>query len=158
MRRNKTMLSRKCREVNWEKAAEKAKESKFKPRPIPKKDWLRPTVAGVVPRGVSILIIQQPWIDLILDGHKTLEIRGGMCKKPKGERIYLALSGAGGFLLGSVSFVQCHGPLSRSEWAARAEQHCVAGEALPYGGNTHAWEFAKPQRFSAPVAYAHKPG
>ena len=82
----------------------------------------------MVPAGASILIIQQPWIGLILDGRKTLEIRGKFCYK-RGERIYLALSGGGGILLGSVEFVGCHGPLSRDEWAAKAQQHCVAGSA-----------------------------
>ena len=71
------------------------------------------TCASVTPRGASILIIQQPWIDLILDGHKTLEIRSTRCNKPEGERIYLALSGGGGVILGYVTFVACRGPLSR---------------------------------------------
>ena len=37
-------------------------------------------------------------------------------------------------------------------------QHCVGGDALPYGGNTFAWEFSKPQRFREPVPYVHKQG
>ena len=110
-----------------------------------------------MPKDASILIIQRPWIDLILDGRKSLEIRGKHCKKA-GERIYLALSGGGGILLGAVEFVRCHGPLSRDEWAAKASQHCVAGSALPYGSSTFAWELAKPVRFSEPVPYHHKPG
>jgi hypothetical protein len=114
-------------------------------------------VDGHVPRGASILIIQRPWIDLILDGYKTLEIRGRYCKKLN-ERIYLALSGGGGIILGSATFVKCHGPLSRSEWSARGDEHCVAGDALPYGASTHAWELAAPARFEQPVPYTHKPG
>mgnify|MGYP001976016455 CR=1 FL=1 len=43
-----------------------------------------------VPRGASILLVQEPWLGLILSGLKTLEIRGKPCKKPCGERIYLA--------------------------------------------------------------------
>ena len=108
--------------------------------------------------GASILIIQRPWIDLILDGHKTLEIRGKPCNKSN-ERIYLALSGGGGVVIGSVTFAKCHGPLSRAEWAARGEQHRVAGDSvLPYGGSTYAWELVKPVRFKQPVVYKHKPG
>ena len=41
---------------------------------------------------------------------------------------------------------------------ARGEQHCVAGEALPYGGRTHGWELQKPERFKEPVPYAVKAG
>lgn len=134
------------------------KTSKFKPRALHKVPQYLPSVVdGHVPRGASILIIQRPWIDLILDGYKTLEIRGRHCKK-ENERIYLALSGGGGIVLGSVTFVTCHGPLTRSDWSARGESHCVAGEALPYGSSTFAWELAKPARFKAPVPYLHKPG
>ena len=117
-----------------------------------------PLVDGVVPRGSSILIIQRPWINLILDGHKCFEIRGKPCNSKVGERIYLALSGGGGIVLGSVDFVACHGPLSKGAWAMHAEQHCVSGSALPYGASTHAWELARPQRFRQPVPYQHRPG
>ena len=127
-----------------------------------------------MPRGASILIIQRPWIDLILDGHKTLEIRSQRCSKAAGERIYraplkredaahlppptraralvlcrsVALSGGGGIILGSAKFVASHGPLSGDEWRARADEHCVAGNALPYGGSrTFAWQVTEPMRF-----------
>ena len=143
---------------NWEAAAAKASGSKFKPRPFTKVDRNVPVVPGVVPRGAAILIIQQPWISLILQGHKTLEIRGGICKKPTGERVYLALSGSGGYLLGSVEFVKCHGPLQGPDYVARGAEHCVAGDALPYGAKTYAWQFRNPQRFKEPVPYNHKPG
>ena len=114
-------------------------------------------VDGAVPRGASILIIQQPWIELILSGVKTLEIRGKICKKPGGERVYLALSGGGGIVLGSAEFVACHGPFSKAEWTSRRREHCVEAAKLPYG-TTFGWEVRKPQRFRAPVRYAHKPG
>jgi len=136
----------------------KQPNSKFKPLSnIPAPPEATQCIKGAVPAGASILIIQRPWIDLILDGSKTLEIRGKPCKKQR-ERIYLALSGGGGIILGSVEFVRCHGPLSRDEWVARATQHCVAGGALPYGSSTYAWQMAKPLRFLEPVPYVHKPG
>ena len=131
---------------------------KFKPRKITKCAVKTPMVEGKVPKGASILIIQRPWIDLLLDGHKTLEIRGQACTSKVGKRIYLALSGGGGIILGSVYFKACHGPFDKAEWLARAEQHCVDGDKLPYGGRTHAWEFVEPQRFRAPVPYLVKPG
>jgi len=107
--------------------------------------------------GASILIIQNPWLSLILDGVKTLEIRGTRCAKPSGERFYLALSGAGGLVFGSVEFVACHGPLPSSEWVRRAPEHCVSGAALPYR-TTYAWEIRAPISFTRPVPYSHKPG
>ena len=116
-----------------------------------------PSADGRVPKGASILIIQEPWINLILDGRKTFEIRGRHCKKEH-ERIYLALSGGGGIVLGSVEFVRCHGPLTRDEWVSGANRHCVAGSSLPYGSSTYAWEMASPVRFHTPVPYEHKQG
>ena len=136
----------------------KEPNSKFKPlAKLPNAQQPTPCIEGKVPAGASILIIQRPWIDLILDGRKSLEVRGKFCKKER-ERIYLALSGGGGIILGSVEFVRSHGPLSRDEWASLATKHCVAGDALPYGSSTFAWEVAKPIRFSTPVPYHHKPG
>lgn len=115
-------------------------------------------VQGAVPPGASILIIQEPWIGLILAGRKTLEIRGTVCNKRVGERIYLALSGGGGIVVGSAEFAGCAGPLSSDEYASRATEHCVAGAKLPYGGHTYAWAMRKPVRFSEPVRYLHKSG
>jgi hypothetical protein len=111
-----------------------------------------------VPRGASILIIQQPWIGLLLDGYKTLEIRGQKCKKAHGEKVYLALSGGGGTILGSMTFVASHGPLTRAEYAGRSDEHCVAGAQLPYGASTYAWEFKAPRRFRLAVPYVHRHG
>lgn len=133
--------------------------SKFKPVAVPAQPLPSvPVVEGVVPKGASILIIQDPWISLILDGHKTWEIRGQKCNKAPGETIYLALSGAGGVILGSATFAASHGPLSRDEYSSARARHRVAGESLPYGGSTYAWELKCPKRFRSPVMYSHKPG
>jgi hypothetical protein len=110
-----------------------------------------------LPCGSSILIVQNPWLSLLLDGIKSLEIRSRRCAKPAGERIYLALSGAGGYVFGSVKFVACHGPLGREEWAGRSAEHCAAGAALPYP-STFAWEVSEPICFRRPVPYIHRHG
>ncbi len=88
---------------------------------------------------------------------KTLKIRCTRCTKLAGERNFLVLSGTGGLVLGSVQFVECHGPLGRSEWAELAAEHCVSGAALPYP-NTYAWEFTAPVCFRCPVPYQQKAG
>jgi hypothetical protein len=100
-------------------------------------------------------------LSLILQGRKSLEIRGRACKKPVGERIYLARSGGGGVVLGSVEFAGCSGPLSRDEYAVRSGEHCVAsvaGAALPYGASTYGWGVRAPRQFARPVAYGHRQG
>ena len=113
-----------------------------------------------MPTGASILLVRQPWLGLLLAGQKSLEIRGSRCNKD-GQRIYLALPGAGGLVLGSVEFTACTGPLTAAEYAARQSEHCVAAQAgapLPYGGSTYAWSVREPVRFAEPVPYTHRPG
>jgi len=131
--------------------------SKFAPLPS-----LRPAVSKLVVKdtttlepGASILIIQNPWLSLLLDGVKTLEIRGGRCAKPQGERFYLALSGSGGMIFGSVEFVACHGPLTTEAYTARSAEHCMGGATLPYG-TTYAWEVTNPICFKGPVPYTSR--
>ena len=68
----------------------------------------------------------------MLDGLKSLEIRGQRSNKHAGECVYLALSGAGLLVLGSIEFVACNGPLGPSEWEVRAAEYCMSGAALPY--------------------------
>ena len=143
-----------------ELAASKKPPSKFKSllQPSSSPDQSVPAVVGAVPSGASILIIQHPWISLILDGKKTWEIRGKPCNKARGDKVYLALSGAGGAILGSATFVACHGPLTSSQYGDASQRHRVAGAALPYGASTYAWELKLPRRFKEPVRYHHKPG
>jgi hypothetical protein len=137
--------------------AVKKKESKFKPiAQLPAATQMVQTTAGEVLNGASILIVQEPWIELILDAIKTLEIRGRGSLK-SGQRILLAKAGGGGVVLGSVEFVRCVGPLSRSAWADARMQHCVDGP-LPYGASTYVWELAAPIRFTTPIQYTHKHG
>lgn len=138
-------------------AAKKGTKAKFRPRPITKLYRKVPLVDGSVPKGAPILIIKQPWIDHILSGKKKFEIRGTKCSKV-GDRIYLAMAGAGGIVVGSAHFDACHGPLRHPEWLEMADGHCVAGKALPYGGRTFAWELSAVERFRIPVKYVHKKG
>ena len=52
-----------------------------------------------------MLIIKEPWLDLILRREKIWEISGTSTKK-RGE-IHLARSGGGGILVGSATIVDC---------------------------------------------------
>lgn len=138
--------------------AKASAKNKFVPiEPLPMRELqVAPAVDGEVPHGASILIVQEPWISLILSGHKKYEIRGSTCKKR--GRVFLAVSGGGGKVVGSVEVVQTHGPLDVVSWKQMAEGHCVAGEKLPYGAKTHAWQLASPIRFRTPMPYTHKQG
>ncbi len=82
---------------------------------------------GSTPRfGERILILREEWLELILDGRKTLEIRGARLRE-------------GDVWLGSrcaVSGKARLGPAvpigTKQEWAALRPRHLVADAALPY--------------------------
>ena len=90
-------------------------------RTLTRAPCLPPLGFAVIPKRAPILIIQDPWVSLILDGHKTFEVRGTPCKKSAGEKIYLALSGGGGIVVGEATFVACHGPLSKAQFKDAAD-------------------------------------
>ena len=104
----------------------------------------------------SVLIIKPEWLALILEGIKTLEIRGSATSKV-GEVIYLAPSGDAQ-LVASCCVTACYGPLGQEEWVSLRSAHCVPEAARSYGAKTHAWEFSNVQRISPPVPYVRKRG
>lgn len=103
-----------------------------------------------IPPGAPVLVIKPPWMNMILDGDKTLEIRSTACRKPAGTDIFLAQSRTA-VVSGVVKFVGVHGPLSEEQWEALREKHRVMGPR-PYG-RTYAWEVEQAQRFTHPVPY-----
>lgn len=111
--------------------------------------------AMAIPVGAPILVIREPWLGLILDGEKTLEIRGSSCRKPRDSLIYLSASGSGA-VSGHAVFVECIGPMSDDEWEMRREQHRVSGPATMYS-KIYGWRLSNPTRI-APVPYLVKPG
>ena len=68
------------------------------------------------------LIIKKKWLDLILNGKKTLEIRGNDTKK-KGEKIYLLESNT--HRVKAECIIESTYPISRSDWSEKREHHCV---------------------------------
>lgn len=107
--------------------------------------------------GAPILVVQAPWIDMILDGEKTLEVRGTACRKLIGERIYLSQSGSGA-IMGSVVFLGS-APLSdEAAWNGARPDHRVQDASPSYGDATHGWRFCQPQRFAQHVPYRVRPG
>ena len=104
---------------------------------------------------VPVLIIKQWWMDKLLDGFKTMEIRGMPVKKHVGSRIWLSASGSS-TISGSVLLVACSGPLSKSEWHEMRRFHCVSGDR-PYGDKTYAYVVRDPHRVAA-IPFERKRG
>jgi len=76
--------------------------------------------------GDPILVIKQPWLDLILDGRKTLEVRGtSVSFLNHGDVVFLSQSRTGE-IQGRMRFVSCE-PLHRQDWDARRDEHLIPG-------------------------------
>src|SRR5687768_13149950 len=87
------------------------------------------------------LIVKSPWIDLILDGQKTWELRGSRTKV-RGQ-IGLIKSGSG-LVFGTCNVVDCVGPFTVEQLVEHADKHQVPRErldAIAYE-RTYAWVVA----------------
>ena len=69
---------------------------------------------------VTVLIIKPKWLQMIMDGRKTWEIRRGRSHKD-GQTIYLVASGTGA-IYARATFVTSHGPLTQDEWKASGKR------------------------------------
>ena len=68
------------------------------------------------------LIIKKKWLDLIVNGKKTIEIRGSDTKK-QGEKIYLLEGGTN--KIAATAVISSTYPISCSDWSEERENHCV---------------------------------
>lgn len=103
------------------------------------------------------LIIRQQWLDKILSGKKTWEIRGS--KTAIRGTIGLIESGSGK-VVGLCEVVDCIGPLSANKFrvnCARAGMR-PSQATLGWYRNTYAWVLSKPQRLNWPIHYKHPMG
>lgn len=105
------------------------------------------------------LIIAEPWIDKILDGEKTWEIRG-TSTKTRG-RIALIRKGSGQ-VVGTARLTDAVGPLTRRDLQANLRKHCVPRSGLPVllrrYPRPHAWVLEDARRLRRPVSYEHPRG
>ena len=102
------------------------------------------------------LIVRTPWVDYLLDGTKTWEIRGS-ATSIRG-RIAL-IRGGSGLVVGAIDLVDCL-PLTRDEYLQGEAYHRVPtsqNEALPYV-SPYAWVMSNPEPFKESVRYQHPRG
>ena len=101
----------------------------------------------------SILCILPEWLDRILAGEKTAEIRGKPCPDKIGKRIWLRASGSG-IVIGRATVIGCV-KLTMADWKSMRSQHLVRGKRS-YGNRTHAWLLADVQRVAGiPIVLKH---
>ena len=103
------------------------------------------------------LLIRHPWIDMILDGGKTWEIRGSRTS----VRCQIALIASGsGTVIGVCDLVDCVGPVTAAEFRKNAKKAGMrpSEAVLGYYRQTFAWVVERPLKLKRPVPYEHPPG
>jgi len=103
------------------------------------------------------LLIRRPWIDKILDGEKTWEIRGARTTIRGTIGLIASKSGT---VIGVCELVDCIGPLTANGFRKNsAKAGMRPSEAqLGYYRQTYAWVLAKPKYLKKPVPYEHPSG
>jgi hypothetical protein len=104
------------------------------------------------------LIIKTPFIDLILQGRKTWELRSTQAK----FRGPIALIEKGsGKVVGVASLIDSKGPLTDAEMGANHHNHAVSPERLQLPDlqkYRYAWVLSDAKRLARPVPYTHAKG
>ena len=102
-----------------------------------------------------LLIVKNPWLDLILSKEKTWEIRDAQTKQRR--KIHLALSGAGGRIVG-----QCHitdsVAIDKITLRTTFPRHRIKDLARITYRRPHAWVLSKARRYMKPFVYSHPQG
>lgn len=105
------------------------------------------------------LIIASPWIEKILSGEKTWEIRG--TNTGIRERIALIRKGSG-LIVGTAILVESVGPLSFDDLRDSVDRHRVPRDqlraVLGRYKRPHGWVFRNVTPLRPPVPYAHPSG
>jgi len=100
--------------------------------------------------GDPILVFQKQWLDKILSGQKTMEIRH-QCLKA-GYR-YLA----SGQKIHARAFLGAGAPVHSSEWHLLLSRHCVDTQEMPYA-RTCAHDITGLQLLAEPLPYKYQLG
>ena len=102
-----------------------------------------------------LLIVKNPWLDLILSKEKTWEIRDAQTKQR--GKVHLALSGAGGRIVG-----QCHitdsVAIDKITMRTTFSKHRIKDLARITYRRPHAWVLSKARRYMKPFVYSHPQG
>jgi len=105
------------------------------------------------------LIIAEPWIDLILSGQKTWELRTRNARLR--EKIALIRKGSGR-IVGTAQLADVKGPMTSDQLQKYKEKHCVPeGQLSQYvgtGGSAYAKVLEDVSRFEEGVPYRHPSG
>lgn len=104
------------------------------------------------------LLIKSPWIEEILQGRKTWEIRGSNTNIR--GKIALIRSGSG-LVVGTCELVDVKGTLTLPEMRRNVDKHCIPLNDLERGlyyEKTYAWVLKNAKPLKTPIPYKHPSG
>jgi hypothetical protein len=104
------------------------------------------------------LIIDEPYISMILDGIKIWEMRSQ--RTGKRERIGLIKKGSSA-VFGSIEVYECEGPMSVNELLRATDSHGITKQQIEAGlldKWNYAWKLRDVKKFDAPIPYKHPSG
>lgn len=100
------------------------------------------------------LVIRKPWIDLILSGKKTWEMRSAATK----IRGRIALIEAGsGLIAGESVLTGCIALFDSCDYIEHQDKHCITDLSLLEKWNC-AWQLEGAKRYDEPIPYSHPMG
>lgn len=104
------------------------------------------------------LLVREPWASALVEGRKTMELRGTRTA----HRGRTAIIRAGtGLVIGEVLLIDVRGPLTRSHLATTTNEHLVLVDwntaDIPYR-KTYGWLFTAAVAYEVPKRYSHPPG
>ena len=104
---------------------------------------------------MKALIIKKPWIDYILAGEKTWEIRGS-ATHIRGK--ILLIQSKTKTIVGEANLTGCI-ELTPHEYFNRTDKHCIPTQhkELPYK-KIYAWVIQDAVRYDVPIPYDHPKG
>jgi len=107
---------------------------------------------------MKALLIRSPYIEEILAGKKTWEIRGSATKHR--GKIALVRSGSG-LVVGTADLVECLGPLRRADFLANLRKHRDSKSEVMKGSGydrPHALVLKNAKELRRPIPYKHPYG
>ncbi|MGI9360209.1 MAG: DUF4357 domain-containing protein [Parasphingorhabdus sp.] len=104
------------------------------------------------------LLIRKRWLDLILDGQKTWEMRS---RKTKVRGPIALIESGSGTVVGTAKLVDSLAPLKATNYMEHRNRHAIPEDMLDdviANGWVHPWVLTEVQRLASPVSYDHPSG
>ena len=112
----------------------------------------QPVIIMVMPRnGDRIIVLKQKWLELVLAGDKTMEVR---CKRLRAGAAYFGWKGT---IYASATLGEAVEICDIQQWDNMRSQHCVPGSVLPYK-RTFGLPIHNIERLDKPLSYRHPKG